>query len=331
MRVSPAPLIAALLTAWSAHAQVVRGTAITPDSVLIPGVIVTLLDDKGTPVARALGDDGGTFTLRAPSSGTYRIEAKRLAFRPTLDAPIVLEDGKVLLHTLVLAGAPVQLAGVQVTAESRCESHLDSASAAFVVWEEARKALRSSQLTRMTRAYRADVTTFVKRQSAAETRWRVTDSTTQLGMPIRPFASRPADELAEKGYVTRGAKTEVFHAPDEDVLLSDSFAATHCLRLLADSAGLNLVRLGFAPIPGRREADISGVLTIDRASSELRRLDFSFVNTPTMDVVGVPGGEMLFRRLPEGSWLIEQWAIWLPVAERRTEFAPSIGAPSSRG
>lgn len=331
MRVSPAPLIAALLTAWSAHAQVVRGTAITPDSVLIPGVIVTLLDDKGTPVARALGDDGGTFTLRAPSSGTYRIEAKRLAFRPTLDAPIVLEDGKVLLHTLVLAGAPVQLAGVQVTAESRCESHPDSASAAFVVWEEARKALRSSQLTRMTRAYRADVTTFVKRQSAAETRWRVTDSTTQLGMPIRPFASRPADELAEKGYVTRGAKTEVFHAPDEDVLLSDSFAATHCLRLLADSAGLNLVRLGFAPIPGRREADISGVLTIDRASSELRRLDFSFVNTPTMDVVGVPGGEMLFRRLPEGSWLIEQWAIWLPVAERRTEYAPSIGAPSSRG
>ena len=167
MRVSPAPLIAALLTAWSAHAQVVRGTAITPDSVLIPGGIVTLLNDKGTPVARALGDEGGTFTLRAPSSGSYRIEAKRLAFRPTLDAPIVLEDGKVLLHTLVLAGAPVQLAGVQVTAESRCESHLDSASAAFVVWEEARKALRSSQLTRMTRSYRADVTTFVKRQSAA--------------------------------------------------------------------------------------------------------------------------------------------------------------------
>ncbi|MEO8621966.1 MAG: carboxypeptidase-like regulatory domain-containing protein [bacterium] len=331
MRAPTALLVASLLTTWRAQAQVVRGTAITTDSVLVPGVIVTLIDDKGVPVARALADDGGQFSMRAPSAGTYRIEARRLAFRPTLDKPIVLDDGKILLHTLVLTGVPVQLAGVQVTAESRCQAIPDSGSAAFAVWEEARKALRSSQLTRMTRAYRADVTTFVRRQSAAETRWRVTDSSTKAGMPLRPFSSRPADELAERGYVTRGAHNEVFHAPDEDVLLSDSFAATHCLRLLADSAGLDFVRLGFAPVPGRKEADISGVLTIDRATSELRRLDFSFVNIPTMDVVGVPGGEIVFRRLPEGSWLIEQWAIWLPVAELRTEYAQSIQAPSTRG
>ena len=134
MRVSAAPLVAALLlAAWAGNAQVVRGTAITPDSVLIPGVIVTLLDEKGTPRRR--------HNVRAP------------------------------------------------------------------------------------------------------------------------------------------------------------------------------------PVSG------SGVLTIDRASSELRRLDFSFVHTPTMDVAGVPGGEMLFRRLPEGGWLIEQWAIWLPVDEQRTEYAPSIGVP----
>ena len=329
MRAFAAVLAVSFLFAWSATAQVVRGTAITADSLLVPGVIVTLIDDKGLPVARALADDGGSFSIRAPSAGTYRIEARRLAFRPTLDRPIVLEEGRVLLHTLVLTSLPVQLAGVQVTAESRCHSIPDSGSAAYAVWEEARKALRSSQLTRLTRAYRADVTTFKRRQSAAETRWRVTDSTTQRGMPLRPFSSRPPDELAEKGYVTRGAHSEVFHAPDEDVLLSDSFAATHCLRLLADSVG-GLVRLGFAPVPGRREADISGVLTIDRASSELRRLDFSFVNTPTMDVVGIPGGEIVFRRLPEGSWMIERWAIWLPVAEQRTEYAPTISAPSTR-
>ena len=331
MRAHTALLVTSLVFSGSAQAQVVRGTAITADSVLVPGVIVTLIDNTGVPVARALADDGGSFSMRAPSSGTYRIEAKRLAFRPTLDTPIVLEEGRILLHTLVLTGAPVQLAGVQVTAEPRCQAKPDSGSAAFAVWEEARKALRASQLTRLTRAYRADVTTFVRRQSAAETRWRVTDSITHVGMPLRPFVSRPADELAERGYVTRGANREVFHAPDEDVLLSDSFAATHCLRLLADSAGEDLVRLGFAPVPGRREADISGVLTIDRASSELRRLDFSFVNTPTMDVVGVPGGEIVFRHLPEGSWLIERWAIWLPVAEQRTEYAPSIAPPSTRG
>ena len=331
MRVPAALVAMTALCSPSARAQIVRGTAITADSALVPGVIVTLLDASGTAVARALADDGGSFALKAPSPGTYHIEAKRIAFRPTVDQPIVLQEGRVLLHTLVLTGAPVQLAGVTVTAEQRCLVQPDSASAAFAVWEEARKALRSSQLTRLTRAYKADVTTFVRRQSAAETRVRMTDSSTKLGMPLRPFASLPPDELAARGYVTRGAHTQVFHAPDEDVLLSDEFAATHCLRLMPDSTDRQVVRLGFAPIPGRREPEIAGILSIDRASAELRRLDFSFVNVPASDVVGAPGGEIVFRHLSEGSWMIEQWAIWLPVAERRTEYAPSIAAPSTRG
>ena len=331
MRAHAALLALFALCSPTVRAQVVRGTAITPDSALVPGVIVTLLDASGTAVARALADDGGSFAMKAPSAGTYHIEAKRIAFRPTLDKPIVLEEGRVLLHTLVLTGAPVTLAGVQVTAEPRCQTLPDSVSAAFAVWEEARKALRSSQLTRLTRAYRADVTTFVKRQSAAETRFRVTDSTTKLGMPLRPFASMPPEELAAHGYVTRGANSQVFHAPDEDVLLSDGFAATHCLRLLPDSAEQNVIRLGFAPVPGRKEPEIAGVLSIDRTTAELRRLDFSFVNVPATDVVGSPGGQIVFRHLSEGSWMIEQWAIWLPVAEARTEYAPSIAAPSTRG
>ena len=331
MRATVAMLVLTALSAYSTQAQVVRGTAITADSALVPGVIVTLLDERGTAVARALADDGGLFTMKAPSPGSYHIEAKRIAFRPTVDKPILLEEGRVLLHTLVLTGSPIQLAGVQVTAEQRCVAVPDAASAAFSVWEEARKALRSSQLTRMTRAYKADVTTFVRRQSAAETRFRVTDSTTRLGMPLRPFASLPPGELAEKGYVTRGANSQVFHAPDEDVLLSDEFAATHCLRLLPDSADKALIRLGFAPVPGRREPEIAGVLSIDRTSAELRRLDFSFVNVPTMDVVGAPGGQIVFRHLSEDSWMIEQWAIWLPVAEQRTEYARSISPPSTRG
>ena len=331
MRVPAALLVLAALSSTIARAQVVRGTAITADSALVPGVIVTLIDEKGTPVARALADEGGAFAMKAPAAGTYHIEAKRIAFRPTIDKPIVLEEGRVLLHTLVLTSVPIQLTGVQVTAEQRCEAHPDSISAAFSVWEEARKALRSSQLTRLTRAYKADVTTFVRRQSAAETRFRVTDSTTKTGLPLRPFTSLPPEELAAKGYVTRVANGQVFHAPDEDVLLSDEFAATHCLRLLPDSADKDVVRLGFSPVPGRKEPEISGVLSIDRASAELRRLDFSFVNVPAMDVVGAPGGQIVFRHLSEGSWMIEQWAIWLPVAEQRTEYAPSISPPSTRG
>ena len=198
------------------------------------------------------------------------------------------------------------------------------------MWEEARKALRASQLTRLTRAYKVDVTTYVRRQTSGLSRERSTDSSSRSGLPLRPFTSRPADELAERGYLTRAGRSDVFHAPDEDVILSESFAATHCLRILPDTGTDNVVRLGFSPVPGRRQTDIAGVLAIDRASSELRRLDFSFVNLPAMDVVGTPGGEIVFRRLPEGSWLIEQWAIWLPIAEQRADIAPALPAPNTR-
>ncbi len=328
MRASIALFTFALLIADRGGAQSVRGVVITPDSALVPGAIVTLLDSTGTAVARALGDDGGQFSLRAPAPGTYRLEAKRLAFRPTLDVPIVLTQGRVLLHNIVLTGTPVQLPGVRVTAEAQCYSHADSSSAAFAVWEEARKALRASQLTRLTRDYTVDVTTFVRRRSPGLERWRTTDTVARPGMSLKPFVSRPADQLEKRGYMTREHGAEVFHAPDEDVLLSESFAATHCLRMLPDSGGQDVVRLGFAPTPGRRQPEIAGVLTIDRATSELRRLDFSFVNLPVFDVRGSPGGEIIFLRLPEGSWIIEQWAIWLPVAEARTDVPPAPQPPT---
>lgn len=332
MRVPSAVAVIALssMLAAGARGQAVRGTVITPDSLLVSGVIVTLIDSAGTPVARALADDGGRFQMRAPAAGTYRIEAKRLAFRPTLGVPIVLVEGRILLHTLVLRGAPVQLAAVKVSAEQQCQARPDSGSMAYFVWEEARKALRASQLTRLTRNYKVDVTTYVRKKSVGFYRERGGDSSNLSGMSLRPFTSRPADELAERGYITRAANSAVYHAPDEDVLLSDSFGATHCLRILPDSAGQNVVRLGFAPVPGRRQPDIAGVLSIDRGSSELRRLDFSYVNLPALDVVGTPGGEIVFRRLPEGSWLIEQWAIWLPIAELRADIPPTLPVPNSR-
>lgn len=329
MRAYAASFVAVLAIVGPLHAQAVRGTVITRDSVRIPGVIVTLVDASGTPVARALADDEGRFTMRAPSAGTYYIDARRLAFRPTIDVSIALEEGRILLHTLVLTGAPVELAGVHVTETQRCTVESDTASSALAVWEEARKALLASQLTRLTRAYRVDVTTYVRKQPSGLQKAQV-DSEQRLAMPIRPFTSRPAEELAERGYVTRTERGEVYHAPDEDVLLSESFAATHCLRVLPDSGSGAVLRLGFTPVPGRRQSDISGVLSIDRASSELRRLDFVFTNLSSRDVVGVPGGEIHFRRLPEGSWLIDRWAIWLPIADLRLEAGAATPTPPTQ-
>ena len=94
MRAFALSVVVVLVIAGSIEAQAVRGVAMTRDSARIPGVIVTLINANGTPVARALADDEGRFTMRAPSTGTYYIEARRLAFRPTIDVSIALEEGR---------------------------------------------------------------------------------------------------------------------------------------------------------------------------------------------------------------------------------------------
>ena len=42
--------------------------------------------------------------------------------------------------------------------------------------------------------------------------------------------------------------------------------------------------------------------------------------------LSAPGGEIVFRHLFEGSWVIEQWAIWLPTIESRMEM-PYVPLP----
>ena len=86
---------------------------------------------------------------------------------------------------------------------------------------------------------------------------------------------------------------------------------------LADSAASPVMRLDFAPVPARRLPDIRGVITLDRATAELRALEFQYVNLRVGEQAGSPGGELAFRRLPEGSWIIEYWAIGIPFLEQR--------------
>jgi hypothetical protein len=52
---------------------------------------------------------------------------------------------------------------------------------------------------------------------------------------------------------------------------------------------------------------------VDRASAELRRLEFEYTRAPTRGPRGVPGGTVEFLRLPDGRWLTSAWQIRMPV------------------
>jgi len=322
-------LAVALLMSTRAAAQAVRGRVVSPDSVPVPGAIVTLLDSAGTPIARALADDSGRFNVRMATAGRYAFQVLRLGFRPTVTAPFRVDTGAVSARTVVLTGAPVTLRAVAVTAPQQCVGS-DSAAAGFAVWEEARKALLASQLTRLTRPYTMDVELFESRQSADRLRQPVVRYGELPNTRLPTLTPVTPEQLVSDGYLVRNPAGDRYFAPDEDVLLSESFAATHCLRLLSAGDSADVLRLGFAPTPDRRQPDVRGILTVDRATSELRRLDFAYVNLRPEELVGDPGGEIVFRRLPEGSWIIEYWALVLPFMEDYVQ-TPAIPATVGRG
>jgi hypothetical protein len=152
---------------------------------------------------------------------------------------------------------------------------------------------------------------------------RVVDQVVHLarGPSHRPFRSQDAALLATDGYVVERDGEVIYYAPDADVLLSDSFAATHCFQLAAppeDEPGL--IGLAFRPIEAARaRRDIEGTFWIDRATAELRSLDFAFTNMPAASERAEPGGRVEFTRLPDGEWLVSRWHIRMPELQRITQ------------
>lgn len=319
-------VLAGLLPARMASAQAVSGRVVGGgDSSAVAGAIVTLIDSADTRLARALTDDMGRFVMRMPAPGRYRVEALRIGFVPTLDEPFRVGRGDIVSRTVRLTGRAVPLDTLRANVGEGCIGR-DSAARGAAVWEEVRKALMASQLTRATRAYTMDVELFSNRQTSDVHVPPTVRRSARYSSSLRSFRTRPAERFAAAGYLERHPAGDVYFAPDEEVLLSPSFTQTHCLSLLPDSGSAGIVRLGFAPVPGRRLPDIRGVFSVDRATSELRGIEFAFVNLRPAEQAGSPGGELAFRRLPEGSWIIEYWAIGVPYAETRV--APDEPRPA---
>jgi len=110
--------------------------------------------------------------------------------------------------------------------------------------------------------------------------------------------------------------------PDETVLLSEGFAATHCFRLVRDSGRPTQIGVSFQPVPGRKVPDISGVIWVDQVTSELREMSFHFVNAGELSRFNA-GGYTRFARVPSGAWIVDEWKLTAP------KLAMRLGTPYS--
>jgi len=318
LTVAPAP---------SAEAQSVRGTVRDAGGVPVPGVVVQAVDTAGAIVGRSLSNAQGEFLVALREPGSYTIRTLRIGFRPVVSEPIALSVGQQVTRHVELTGIPVALGSVRIDTRSVCAGVKgDSAAAAFSAWEQVRIALDATELTAGA-ALRTTVVTYNRTLDALGRTVVKQDAAVHTGVVRQPWLERPIEVLRRDGYVIdEGAKGTTYFAPGLSTLASDAFLADHCLRFGASEDGSHYV-VTFEPNADRRRAvDVRGTARIDKASSELRSLSFSYTNLP-YEQERAAGGRMEFVRMQNGTWAIARWNIRMPIMTQRIR-SVDMGGPA---
>ena len=299
-------------SAWSQAAEL-RIKLNTVDGSPVNGALIALLDSRDSVVAEGLGSENGSRVLRAPP-GEYRVRVRRIGYLPFISSPVSLPRPSEL--SLDVQSPRVVLESIVVTSKSQCRRSDPASQTLSVVWDEIDKALRASQLTiddlagiGQAQRYRTEFSSVGTVISADTTVFRITRG--------RPFGAIAPDDLAARGYVRGNENTGwQFFGPDETVLLSEQFAATHCFKLTRDRSRPRDIGVAFEPVPDRPIADIEGVLWVDQSTSELREMVFRFVNAGVLSRFEA-GGFTRFRHVPSGAWIVDEWRLRAPRIELR--------------
>jgi len=282
---------------------------------------VVLLDDAGKEVGRVLSTADGQFTLQAPRPGQYRLRSERIGYLAVTSAPLTLESADTLIHTISIAWVGVGLAPIEVTARTSCRTRPDDDPGTATVWEEVRKALAGAAWTASEGTYRYLAVRYEEDWDTNRRKSTRMVAETTLGYAHAPFASRPAAELVEHGYVVSEEDSISYFAPDAVVLQDDTFLATHCFAIVRRSLGADRqIGLAFEPVPERRLPDVKGVLWIDEQTAELRVLTFTYTGRPRREGAGRTGGLIEFVKLPSGAWVVHRWKISMPLMDVRLGF-----------
>ncbi|MEO6331904.1 MAG: carboxypeptidase-like regulatory domain-containing protein [Gemmatimonadaceae bacterium] len=276
----------------------------------LSGALVSLLDRTGVVIAEGLTSENGFRAFPAPP-GRYRVRVRRIGYRPFESAIDDLSDSR--MAVVRVESEPVVLSTIVISARTSCRSVESSASHALAtVWGEATKALEASRLTLADLQGIGRAWTYNKTRGPSGAR-DSSDTTYFTVRDSRPFRARDADALAMHGYVDGDATHGwSYFGPDEAVLLSQSFARTHCFRLERDRGQPGMIGVSFEPVPGRERADVAGVAWLDESTNELKRIVFRFVNAGLISAYG-GGGETHFTRLSSGAWLVSFWFLRVPL------------------
>ncbi|HEX2206731.1 MAG TPA: carboxypeptidase-like regulatory domain-containing protein, partial [Longimicrobium sp.] len=262
-----------------------------------------------------MADSLGRFAITAREPGRYTLLAERVGYASLQPDTITLADS---LQVQLRAGSRrVALPALTAQARSRCAAFMEPNPQTAVVWEEARKALASAALVEESGAYE-----FTWRLDRRDLRLRGTGVMDHRAW-VRSstgsaFVTLPPEMLVDGGYVQPDADSLILYGIGAAVVLSDVFRQRHCFGLR--DGGEERVGLEFVPIRTAGRPDVRGVLWLDRATSELRTLEFTYTGLTFRGPVERLGGELEFRQLPNGAWIVSRWVIRGPLLTRNADW-----------
>ena len=308
-------LVLALLAPALSRAQSLTGAVFLPDSTPAAGAVIQVTNTANGVVARTLASTTGSYSLRLAGAGRYEMRVLRIGFEPTVLPPFDLQVGESRMLRVVFHGARIVLPTVTVAENRSCRVNPDTALGVVRAWNEARSALMATQLSAGALpliAERVDYDRTTEVAGSIVRSQRVRSSRTPV---TTVWQSLPPDTLAAHGFAVDKAGAMIFYAPDAAVLLSESFAATHCFRLRAPPPEHpELLGVQFEPNSTRSAfRDITGVFWLDRATAELRSVDYQYTNLDAERAAAGAGGAVEFLRLRTGEWIVTRWSLHSPL------------------
>lgn len=289
----------------------------------MPGAIVRLIDSTGRSRAQGLASDAGRIVLQVPGPGSWRLRVDGIGYLGQ-ESGLSLGVGEGGRREIVLERIPVELPELETTVSAGCGVEAGGAGPPEVVaiWGEIQKALVATRITQEGELVVVRSRTWERRldrQGALIREDLLTDRITGG----TPFYTLSPEVLARFGFRTRRGVIEFYAGPDAALLTSEAFLAFHCFRAVpAPRDRPGLIGLGFRPVESRDVVDIDGVLWIDRASRELRFLEYRYTGLAGAGARSEAGGRVAFRRLPVGAWIVDDWWIRTPsialVIDRKT-------------
>jgi Carboxypeptidase regulatory-like domain len=301
-----------------AVAQVLRVELLdSATSTPVAGALVSARNAAGASEVDALTNASGVANLRLPAAGAWAVLVRRIGMRPRAVPEVLVDAAQIARVTLRLAPMRQSLTAVRVVADAgQCGRAPEGEARTAVLWEQITLALRASTLTREDSLHAPAIQATVYERELSPSLDEVSAKVTEdrIGN-MRPFLAAEPSELADSGYVRADTGSGVlYYAPDERVLLSESFLRTHCFDSPKRDRNPELAELRFYPIRDRFVPDVSGTAYLDVQSGELRYIEFKFVAAGRFIPVAAPksGGVVRLERLKNEQWIVSEWSIRMP-------------------